>query len=77
MEAVRLFLKDESNERVMARGEECILKGLWKNMSFGAREQSTEQLVETSRLLQLASKSKMSTLNTSNGIQVCSNPSLL
>lgn len=35
LEAIQLFVKDNTNVASVRRGRECILRGLWENVSFG------------------------------------------
>ncbi|KAF9524672.1 hypothetical protein CPB83DRAFT_909779 [Crepidotus variabilis] len=52
LEAIRLFLKDQSDLKAMARGQHCILRGLWEQLSFGS--ELSEHTTEVDRLLNIA-----------------------
>jgi hypothetical protein len=54
-DAIRLFLKDSSNPTSILRGKDCILHGLWENLSFATK--LTERHDEVRKLLTLASNS--------------------
>jgi hypothetical protein len=54
-DAIKLFLKDSSNQTSILRGKDCILRGLWENLSFGTK--LTERQDEVGKLLSLASNS--------------------
>src|SRR5260221_7499980 len=55
-DAIKLFLKDSSNQTSIRRGKDCILRGLWENLSFGTK--LTERHNEVRKLLSLASNSQ-------------------
>jgi len=52
--AIRLFLKDGTNSSSILRGKECIIRGLWKNLSFATK--LSEGLEEVDNLFKLASE---------------------
>jgi len=53
-EAIRLFFKDGTNLPSILRGKECIIRGLWENLSFATK--LSERLEEVNNLFKLASE---------------------
>jgi hypothetical protein len=54
LEAIGLFLKDSANEAMLCRGRECILEGLWQNLSFAVNANSVRENETLDQLLSLA-----------------------
>ena len=69
LEAIRLLLEDGKDQGAIRRGHECLLEGLWKQLSFGVKY--TERTRDIERLLEFASNSKLSLVDSSASDQVC------
>lgn len=69
LEAIRLLLEDGKDQGAIRRGHECLLEGLWKHLSFGVKY--TEGARDIKRLLEFASNSKLSLVDSSASDQVC------
>jgi hypothetical protein len=69
LEAIRLLLEDEKDQGAICRGHECLLEGLWKHLSFGVKY--TEGAKDIERLLEFASNSKLSLVDSSASDEVC------
>ncbi|KAJ6573853.1 hypothetical protein DFH09DRAFT_1311930 [Mycena vulgaris] len=60
-DAIKLFLRDQTNEHSMRRGIHCVLQGLWERISFAALPDETDTSVAL--LLSLAAKAEASFLS--------------
>lgn len=56
LEAIRLFLRDKSNEQSTRQAHAAILEGLWKHISFAIKPKSIGS--EGKALLALAAREK-------------------
>lgn len=54
VEAITLFIKDPHNRELMRRGSQCLLKGLWQNLSFAVLPNTSAPNPILPRLLALA-----------------------
>ncbi|KAJ7051208.1 hypothetical protein C8F01DRAFT_1237408 [Mycena amicta] len=59
-EAIKLFLRDRTNETAIRRGIECVLQGLWQRISFNVVPSQSDEVVTT--LLRFASQVDISVL---------------
>jgi hypothetical protein len=56
VEAITLFIKDPQNRDLMRRGSECLLEGLWQNLSFAILTSTGDPNPILQQLLNLATE---------------------
>jgi hypothetical protein len=70
LEAIRVLIADTGNQNSMRKANECLLEGLWKNLSF-AVPPSHQQNSVSSQLFKLAAGLNQDLLTTSGRNEVC------
>ncbi|KII86508.1 hypothetical protein PLICRDRAFT_44106 [Plicaturopsis crispa FD-325 SS-3] len=70
LEAIHLFLKDGGNEVSMQRAKECLLDGLWQNLSFGVTAETASSNVALQQLLKLAGRLNPTLLEPSDNAEI-------
>jgi hypothetical protein len=70
-DAIRLFLKDDTDQTSLRRGRECILEGLWQNLSFGTNSDSLPDTDSFRLLLVMAEQLNASQLDSTHADEVC------
>lgn len=68
LKAISLFLQDKENAY---RGKECILQGLWENLSFGVTPEIASSNPDLPQLLKLAAQLDTALLDSSARDEVC------
>jgi hypothetical protein len=71
LDAIQLFLTDSTDQASLRRGRECILEGLWQNLSFGTSANSVPDNDSFRRLLVMAEQLSSSQLDSTHANEVC------
>lgn len=71
LDAIHLFLKDDNDQNSLRRGRQCILEGLWQNLSFGTEVDSVPKTSSFQQLLVMAEQLHPSQLDSAQIDEVC------